>query len=298
MNELSYWLYRFAVMLVPLLPERFGYWLFARIGDLLYLIGSSARATYLSNLRHVLGEETPPEELERIARRATRNLLKNYFDLFRAHRLSPAQVWAKLEQVCGLEHLNTALAMGKGVVGGSIHFGNFNMFIHLAAVYMDGKTEIVAPVERLNPPQAFELLTKLRAAHGITLIPVDTAGRVLIKKLKEGAILGLALDYDVTGTGQIVPFFGAPARLPDGAAALSAKYGAPLILGFIRRLDNNKCKVTIEPPYVTKPSGDLVKDTRATLMYIVERMEFWIRKYPDQWLMFQPIWQEAQEPNG
>lgn len=295
MSRLIVWLFRLATWIVPLLPERFGYWLFARFGDLVFWFSRSTRERYIKNLKHVLGDGTAPEEMARITRRATQNLLKNYYDLFRAHRLTREQVFAQLAGVSGLEYLENAIAKGKGVVGGSAHFGNFNMFVHLTAVYAAGRYQVIVPMERLKPDALFDMAAKLRASQGIQIVPADTAGRVLIKKLKEGAILGLAIDLDSTRSGTVVNFFGAPARLPDGAAILALKYDVPLILGFIVRRADNKCDVTIEPPLELERSGDLLADTRRAMEKIVSRMESWIARYPDQWLMFQPIWEEDKE---
>lgn len=289
---LTFWLYRLALWLVPRLPERFGYWLFACIGDLYLYVNSRARQIYFNNLNRILGADARQLERRLIARHAAQNLGKNYFDLFRGHRLSGEQVMAEVQELSGVEHLEAAIAAGKGIVGGSAHFGNFNMFVYLASVYMRDKSPVIVPVERLRPARVFDMLSKLRASQGITVVPADSAGRMIIKKLREGALIGLALDYDVTGSGQIMDFFGAPARLPDGAAALAVKYNVPLIIGFIRRLDNNKCTVVIEPPLEIDRTDDLAHDTRITLSRIIARMEEWIRKYPEQWLMFQPLWEE------
>lgn len=295
MDALTLWLYRFAVWFVPLLPERFGYWLFARGGDIAFYLNLGTRRAYEKNLVHVLGPDAPRSQVARTAQKALRNTMKNYFDLFRSHRLTEAHVWAQLESLTGMEHLDNAIALGKGVAGGSAHFGNFNMFVHLAALHFKDKHEIIVPVERINPPAVFELLTRQRASQGIELVPSDTGGRLILKKLRAGAVLGLAVDLDPTHSGPVVNFFGAPAQLPDGAAALAVKYNAPLILGFIRRLDNNKCVVTIEPPLELERTGDLGRDTRAAVEKIVARMEFWIRQYPEQWLMFQPAWEEDKQ---
>lgn len=291
-GTLSFWLYRLALWLVPLLPERFGYWLFALIGDLYLYVNARARQIYFNNLNRILGVDSQQIERRRIARQAARNLGKNYFDLFRGHRLSGERLMSEVQELSGAHHLEAAIAAGKGIVGGSAHFGNFNMFVYLASVYMQNKSPVIVPVERLRPARVFDLLSKLRASQGITVVPADAAGRVIIKKLREGALIGLALDYDVTGSGQVMDFFGAPARLPDGAAALAVKYNAPLLIGFIRRLDNNKCAVVIEAPLEIERTGDLALDTRTTLSRIIGRMEVWIRRYPEQWLMFQPIWEE------
>lgn len=291
MDVLTVWLYRFAAWFVPRLPERLGYWLFARGGDIAFFLNTRARQNYEKNLRHVLGPDVPPVTFREITRRACQNLIKNYFDLFRLPHLRRDQIWAQLDQVQGLEFVDEALRAGRGLVGGSAHLGNFNLFVYLTAAQFEGRCEIVVPVERIEPPGVFEIAVRQRAAEGLELVPSDIAGRVLIKKLKQGAVLGLAIDLDPTGSGRIIDFFGAPARLPDGAAVLAVKYQVPLILAFIRRLENNHSAVVIEPPLALEHTGDLAKDTLCALEQIVARMEHWIRQYPEQWLMFRPVWE-------
>ncbi len=292
---MAYWAYLIGTVLVPLLPERLGYWLFARIGDLAYLSGRRLRAAYLKNLAHVLGPNAEPAEMRRITRHAFQNLAKNYFDLFRGHRLNEAQLRAQLAEVVGFEHIETALAQGKGVVLGSAHMGNFNMLLHLAAVYLKEHRDIVVPIERLKPERLYELVKRQREAQGIEIVPVDNAARVLLKMLRAGNLIGLALDLDVTRTGPVVNFFGKPAQMPDGAIALAIKYKTPFIIGYIRRLDNNRCIAVIEPPIQFELTGDLARDTRAGVEKTVRRLEDWICHYPEQWMMFQPIWEQDRK---
>jgi len=276
---MSYWLFRLATALAPLLPPPFGYWLFARAGDLLYLFDASGRARHIKNLKRVFGDDAPRARLNDHTRKAYQNLLKNYFDLFRGHRLTPQQVRAQLADVSGLELLEAALAQGKGVIGGSAHFGNFNLFLHLTAVSLKDRYEIVVPVERIRPARLFEFLKGLRASQGIHIVPVDTASRLLIKTLRAGQIIGLALDFDPTGSGPVVNFFGAPARLPDGAVALSLKYGAPVIAAFIRRMEDNRSAVAIEPPLQFENTGDLARDTLKGVEQVARLLEKWIRAH-------------------
>lgn len=289
---MAYWLYFFATNIAPFVPERFGYWVFAQLGSLAFLLGRKTRNNYLNNLTHVLGPNAPRGDLMRIARKAFQNSFKNYFDLFRGHRLSEAQLRAQLAELIGFEYLENAIAQGRGVIGGSAHFGNFNLIIHLAAVYLKSRCHVVVPNERLRPPRLFDLVVRQRAAQGIEIVPVDASVRTLIKTLRSGGMVGLAFDLDATNTGILVDFFGAPARLPDGAVVLALKYDVPLIIGFTRRLDDNRCKVVIEPPLQLERTGDFVEDTRLGVRRIAERIEEWVRRYPEQWIMFQPIWDD------
>jgi Kdo2-lipid IVA lauroyltransferase/acyltransferase len=290
----AYWVYLIATSLAPMLPEKVGYWLFAIFGQVAYVFGQGARTNYLNNLKHVVGPNVPESERKRIARQAFRNSFKNYFDLFRGHRLSEQQIRSQISQVIGFEHLESALAQGKGIVAGTAHFGNFNLFLHLAAVYLKGYCHVIVPNERLRPERLFELVKRQRAAQGIEIVPVDTAVRQMIRALHAGSMVGLALDFDITNTGTVVDFFGSPARLPDGGVALSLKYGAPLVIGFTRRLADNRCTVVIEPPVQLEKTNDLATDVQIGMQKLARRLEEWIRRYPDQWMMFQPIWEEDQ----
>ncbi len=284
-----YYLFRFLGFVCPLLPARFGYWLFARLGDLGFLLTRNRQRTYFYNLRRVLGAQATPAEVNAMAHQGYQNLLKNYFDLFRAHRLTRDELQAQLAGVQGFEYLERAVRQGKGVVAGTAHFGNFDLVMQVTAAYL--QTEIVAAHERLRPESLFRYVAALRHSQGIEMVAVDRAPRAIIKALRAGHVAGLAFDRDITRTGPRVNFFGAPAQLPDGAVQLSLKYGAPVIIGFAVRQRDNRCFVYIEPPIQFEKSGDDKKDIRAGVQRIANILEKYIRRYPDQWLMFQKIWE-------
>ncbi len=290
---LLYWLLS---GLVPLLPERFGYWLFERAGDIAYLLARNYRAAYIDNIKHVLGPDAGPARLNYIARRAFQNLLKNYYDLFRGHSLSEQQLLAELSRLDGFEYVEQGLAQGHGVIAASAHFGNFNLVIRLTAIYLKGH-RVVVPNERLKPERLFRLVVRQRAAQGIDIVPVDVVTRALVKTLKSGGLAGLALDLDPTHSGLVVDFFGAPARLPDGAVALALKYDAPLVVGFSRRLDDNRCEIVIEPVQFQRTSS-LAADVRSGVAQVARLLESWIGKYPEQWIMFTRIWKEDHAQTG
>ncbi len=286
-----YYLFRFAGYICPLLPAQFGYWFAARVGDLAFFVSARRQHIYFSNVRRVLGPEATPAQINRVARRGFQNLFKNYFDLFRGHAMTRDRIRAQLASVHGLEYLETAIKQGKGVIGGSGHFGNWDMILHLASVYLD--THIVVPNERLKPERLFQYILRLRQDQNIEVVPIDVAPRALVKALKAGHMVGLAYDRDITKTGPIVNFFGAPARMPDGAVQLALKYGTPVIMGFSVRQPDNRSIVYIEPPLEFSRTGNTDLDICAGVEQMTAVMERYIRQYPDQWLMFQKIWDES-----
>lgn len=269
---------------------RFGYWLFTRLGDLLFLFTAQQQTTYFYNLRRVLGDDATPAQMNVIARRAFHNLLKNYFDLLGGHALSKDRIRARLADLHGFEHIENALKQGKGVIVGSAHFGAWDLVINLAAAYLDA--HVVVPNERLKPEKLFQYILSLRNSHGIEVVPIDVAPRALIKALRAGQIAGFAFDRDITKTGPFVNFLGRPTQMPNGAVQLALKYGAPVIIAFCVRLPDNRSEVFIEPPLQFAKSGDAQRDLREGVQKLADVMERYIRQYPDQWLMFQKIWDD------
>jgi KDO2-lipid IV(A) lauroyltransferase len=285
---MTYYLFRLAGFLCPLVPDRLGYWLSARIGDLVFLLTAKKQRAYFYNLHRVLGEDAPPAQVNAVARRGFQNLVKNYFDLLRSHAMTPGKIRAQLAGVEGMEHLQNAMAEGKGVIAGSAHFGSWDMVLQLAAVHL--QTEVVVPNERLKPEKLFQYVMALRKSQGIDMVPIDTAPRMLIKALKAGHIAGLAFDRDITKTGPVVNFFGKPAQMPDGAVQLALKYGSPVIIGFSVRQKDNRSYVYVEPPLKFVKTGNMETDICRGVQKMAAIMENYIRRYPDQWLVFQPFW--------
>ena len=286
---MSYYFFRLAGAICPHIPYGVGYWLFARAGDVAFLF-SNRGGHYWRNLRRVLGDSASAAELKATARRAYQNLFKNYFDLFHSHRMTRAELEQQLAGIHGLDHIADALKAGKGVIIGSGHFGAWDMVIHLAAIFLNA--HVTLPVEVLKPEKLFRLISDWRATQGIDIVPLDIAPRAIIKTLRAGQIVGLAYDRDITQSGPVVDFFGAPAQMPDGAAQLAIKYGAPVIVGISVRRPDNRCEVFVDPPIEFERTGDTARDVRAGVEKIVGTLEKYIRQYPDQWLMFQKIWED------
>lgn len=292
---MTYLLYRLAVWLAPRAPPRFGYWLAARVGDLVYLVQPASRAQYERNLRRVVTPGTSPKEFARLVRHGFQNLFKNYFDLFRGQALTSAQVRAQMAEMIGLEHLEGALALKKGVLGGAAHFGNFDMVIHLVADHFREQYKVVVPMEHLNPEKLHAFVVKLREAQGIEMVAIENAPRVILKTLRAGNFVGLAIDRNITASGTVVDFFGEPARLPDGGVQLALKFNLPFIVAFSRRRADNRSIVTLEPALWFEKTGNNEKDVRAGVEKIARVMEKWFRAYPDQWLMFVPFWEADRQ---
>jgi KDO2-lipid IV(A) lauroyltransferase len=115
----------------------------------------------------------------------------------------------------------------------------------------------------------------------------------LLGALRRNEVLGLVTDRDITGTGPQVPFFGAPTQFPDGAAALSVRTGAPILIAVCARKPNGRFDAWIEPLPPVSPTGDSKEDILAITRAIAGRLEYHIASHPEQWTVFQQRWPEA-----
>jgi KDO2-lipid IV(A) lauroyltransferase len=284
-----YYLYRLAGEWVPRIPPRVGYALFGAVGGLVHRLNARARADVRSNIRHVLGPTTPDDQVNRLARATFNYVAYNYYDLFRLPTLTDAQVNAMV-QVNGWENVEAALSLGRGVVMTSAHFGNIEVVLY--AMLLRG-VAITIPAERVQPPQLFDYLTALRTSKGLKLIPIDGPMIDLFRTLRRGGVAGIAGDRNVASEGTIVNFFGQPARLPDGHVRLAMRTGAPLILGFSRRVCRDSYQASFRPHFLIPQEGPESERFAAGMAYVVHGLEEAIGAHPEQWAITVPFWADA-----
>jgi ferredoxin len=75
-----------------------------------------------------------------------------------------------------------------------------------------------------------------------------------------------------------------------GPAAIALKTGVPIIPAWGRRERNNLYIAEIEAPIEVSRTGDTTHDIQVTTERIVRFFERIIRREPDQWLVFLPVW--------
>ena len=285
---LSYYLYRLLGLVVPLIPPGLGYPVATRLGDLFYHLDKATRANIYDNATRILeGSPKAVGDSETIVRGVFRNMAKNFYDLFRAQTLSLAEI-DRLVKVEGREHLDRALSKGKGLILVAAHFGNIDVVAQVLALW---EIPVVGPAEHLKPEALFQYICSLRANKSFRLIPIDGPLFELFRALRRNEIVALAADRDITESGIVVDFLGAPARLPDGYAQLSLRTGAPIIAGFGQRLPDNTFVAHFEPPLELEAIGDRNRDVRAGVEKVVAIMERYIGEHPEQWVMSVPLWQ-------
>lgn len=274
---------RAAVGLAGVVPRRSAEPLCRLAGGAWYAAAPRTRQAVQANLRQVLGSPPPAE----LVRSVFQHGALAYWDTFVVPHLRLEEARALMD-VDGLQHLDAALAAGKGAILVGAHLGSVSLTSSLIAA--NGYT-VTAVMEPLEPPAVRDLFAGLRRGFGTRVFPAGPrAARELLAALHRNEVLGLIADRDLTGMGPLVEFFGAPTRFPDGPAALSLRTGAPILVGVAPRLPDGRFQGVIEPALEVQRTGDTRQDVLALTQAFARRLEYHIGAHPDQWTVFQQRW--------
>ncbi|MGB5539103.1 MAG: lysophospholipid acyltransferase family protein [Gammaproteobacteria bacterium] len=149
--------------------------------------------------------------------------------------LRPAQrVLRLIRHVDGLEHIEHALAKGRGLILATPHLGAWE----LSGLYCAAHYDITCLYRPLRITGLETLVNRARSRAGGHYVPANARGlRTLFKTLEEGGTVAMLPDQEPrAGTGVFAPFFGIPALSMVFLSRLTAKRGAPIVFVWCERL--------------------------------------------------------------
>jgi KDO2-lipid IV(A) lauroyltransferase len=280
---IAFWL---AHRLLVHLPTSILSWLGILIGVLSYALQPAARRAVYRNLSVVLTTED---------RRALRPVVISAFihgawSYVEQLALTPSRLAAVREQygLSGWEHVEEALARGRGAILVSPHLGGGFMAGH---VITSRGVPMTTVVEEIRPPKLFDFFKRVRASLGPRLVAADqSAVRHMVTALRRNEALGLFCDRDVRGTGQVLPFFDRPTSVTTAPAALARRTGAVVIPGVAPRAGLYRGAVRLSPPIEVARTDDVESDVREGTLRIMREIESHIRAFPGQWTVFTDLW--------
>lgn len=183
----------------------------------------------------------------------------------------------------GAEHVDAALAQGRGVLFLTPHLGCFEITAQAYALRYGQHGHPMTVLFR--PPRKawlVPLVTASRARPGLSTAPTTLAGvKQMLKALKSGACVGLLPDQvPPTGQGIWTPFFGKDAYTMTLSARLALQTGATLLLAWGQRLPWGRGYVVHVTPFGGALSSDVVQAT----LQINQAMERLVLQAPSQYL--------------
>ncbi len=294
-----YRLYLFASIVVPRLPRGFIRMLSRVIGLFAWLFASKARKQAVINIAHVFGPQVLTTRAGRKKLRSTVRKMflysaQNYLEALRLPQLKPEETLDRIRHKEGLEHLEEALAQGKGAIMVTAHFGPFE---YIAQWFAFNNYTLTIPVEHLKDERMLELTVRLRSGQGVQFVPLggSTAVRAMISTLRKNQLVVIPVDRAIQGESVEKDFFGAPARLSLGPVSLALRTGATLVGAFGWYMPDNSMGGCVVPISLALDEDER-KDSDKLMEKIVEALEANIRARPAQWMMFSPLWTKELTP--
>ncbi len=219
-------------------------------------------------------------ELDAAGREA---LLDRHFQALGIGLLESAMTWwssderiTALSQIEGIEHLNAALAAGRGAILLTAHFTT----LQIGARILNGRV----PINVLYRPTKNALIAHVSggsfARNARRAIQRDDV-RGMIGALKRNEIVWYASDQSYRNKGaMMVPFFGHPAATNVFTSRLAQMTGAAVLYYETERLAGAAgWRARVHPAYEHFPGPDPVADTQRYHASIEEQ----VRRMPEQY---------------
>ncbi len=270
------------------LPETTAQALFRRIADEMWRRRRGGVVQLEANLRRVVGPDVDDTALAMLSRDGMRSYLRYWCEAFRLPTWTTDELIRRID--VDDEHLlRDPVVDGRGVVAVLPHMGNWD---HAGAWIAATGVPFTTVAERLRPESLYDRFVAYRESLGMEVIPLtggDSPFLTLRRRLAEGRMICLLGDRDLTAGGIEVSFFGQPARMPAGPAALSLASRAPLLPvslwyeGPVLRLRMH--------PYVEPPVDGTRSDKIAAMTQrLADVFAAAIAEHPVDWHMLQRLW--------
>jgi KDO2-lipid IV(A) lauroyltransferase len=250
-------------------------------GRLLFLFARRRRAISEENIRRCMGGMSEAER---------RDLLRRNFAHFGIlsleilHMFSPLpghfkRYVQKISIIEGTHNWRKAHDKGKGVLYAGSHLGNWEIVAAQGGLNKMGMTIVT---RNLTPQWFHDRMIRTRLSTGVASALRPRILPAVLTALRRGESVVFAMDqYVAPDAGGIkARFFGIPVNTLGAVAVLAQKTGAAIVPGSAYRDDKGLVHVFIEPEIEL---GDATGDIPQSTQKIVDRIESYVRKHPEQW---------------
>ncbi|UUU35220.1 phosphatidylinositol mannoside acyltransferase [Streptomyces sp. CA-210063] len=239
--------------------------------------------------------DASPERLAELSRAGMRSYLRYWMESFRLPAWSEERIRAGCE-IRDIHVLTDGLASGRGVVLALPHLANWD----LAGAWLT--TELKIPfttvAERLKPETLYDRFVAYREGLGMEVVPHDggSAFGRLARRLRDGGLVCLVADRDLSASGVEVEFFGEKTRMPAGPALLAQQTGALLLPATLWYDDSPVMRGRVHPPIEVPGTGTRAEKTSVMTQALAAAFATGIADHPEDWHMLQRLWLADLDP--
>jgi Kdo2-lipid IVA lauroyltransferase/acyltransferase len=243
----------------------------------------------LTNLRNAFPEKSQAE-IEKIASDAWGHMGRQtaeYVFLDELFDFDPERPGEGRIEVSGIPIFMELLNTRRPFIVFTAHTGNFEMLPVAGASYGLDVTVLFRPP---NNPYIADMVFGFRKDRMGSLVPSHAGSAFhLASKLEGGNGVGVLVDQKFS-RGKPTTFFNQDVRTNPLLAKLVRQFGCDVFPARCIRLPGNRYRLEIEfkiePPCNAK--GNL--DVQVTAQMLNDKVESWVREYPEQWLWYHDRW--------
>jgi KDO2-lipid IV(A) lauroyltransferase len=281
-----YYFYLIAFSLARVLPRGMCQFLATLLARLYLVFAKKSKTALGNNLKVVLGEKADEKEVERHIRLVFLNFGRYLADFLKFFRISRESIFNYVE-VENSHNIDLCREKGKGVICVTAHLGNWELGGGVVAAMGYKMNAIVweHPDKRIN-----KFFMDQRVNNKINVIPLGMRLKECFRALRKNEVLAIVADKDYTGDTEKMSFFGKTADMPRGAAVLSVKTGAPILVCAVVRKPDNTFKLHFSDPIYPGEKDESGKAVRECMEQYLGVLEIYIKQNPDQWYTFYNVW--------
>jgi KDO2-lipid IV(A) lauroyltransferase len=250
------WLVFGLMRLISMLPLRWMQAIGAGIGILIYRLVASRRRVARINIKQAYPDYSE-EQIRELNIASFKSLGISVFEIAQAWWMSRDYL-RSVCQVEGKQHLDQALAKGKGVILLTGHFTTLEIGAMLIGLY----TTLNGVYKKAHNPMFNAFMAHYRSTYGEELIENKNV-RALIRGLRKGRATWFAPDQDFADQDIVfTPFLGGVASTLTATARMAEMTGAAVVPFYPVRLDKGRgYKLMIMPELEDFPSDDIDRDS-------------------------------------
>ncbi|RAJ60610.1 KDO2-lipid IV(A) lauroyltransferase [Streptomyces sp. Amel2xB2] len=241
-----------------------------------------------ANLARVVPEASR-ESVRQLSRDGMRSYLRYWMESFRLPAWSERDIRESVH-IHDLHRLTDGIASDRGVILALPHLANWD----LAGAYVTTalKTPFSTVVERLKPESLFDRFVAYREGLGMEVLPHSggSAFGTLARRLRDGGLVCLVADRDLSASGVGVRFFGERTRMPAGPALLAQQTGALLLPVTLWYEGAPRMEGRVHAPVEVPAEGTRAERTAAMTQRVADVFAEGIAEHPGDWHMLQRLW--------
>lgn len=279
---------------VKKLPEPVAVRLGRTVADLAWKRRGKGVLRLESNYARVVPDASP-ERLAALSRAGMRSYLRYWMESFRLPAWSSERIRAGFAPK-DVHHLTDGLASDRGVILALPHLANWDLAG--AWVTTELRTPFATVAERLKPETLYDRFVAYREGLGMEVLPHSggSAFGTLARRLRDGGLVCLVADRDLSASGAEVKFFGETARMPAGPALLAQQTGALLLPVTLWYDDSPVMQGRVHPPIEVPETGTRAEKTSVMTQALADAFATGIADHPEDWHMLQRLWLADLQP--